>query len=279
MYALIATACGGGGGTNPPVVATLAISPAAIDTFHSRGLTQQLSVQAKDGAGNVVGNAVISFATGNQAVATVSTSGLVTAQGDGKTNITASSGTVSKAVEVNVRRKVITITVTPATRTLAPSQTQSLTVRALDALGQEVIGGPAATFVSSNTAAATVNGEGLVTAVAAGTSTITATMVTVDGTRTATSEITVTTQSFPGTADINLLAASFSPTSVDITAGGTVRFINNSTVEHNVTFPSLSANNIQNHTSGTNTRTFGTAGSFDFNCTIHPGMAGTVVAH
>lgn len=280
ICAFIATACGGGnGGTGSPVVASLAISPGAIDTFYSRGLTQQLSVQARDGAGNVVANAAISFATGSQTVATVSTSGLVTAQDNGKTNITASSGSVSKAIEVNVRRRIMSITVTPTTRTLTPTQTQALTVRALDALTNEVTAAPAPTFVSSNTSAATVNGTGVVTAVAAGTSTVTATMVTVDGTRTATSEITVSAQSFPTSADVNLLTATFSPTSVDITAGGTVRFINNSGVEHNVTFATLAANDIPNHMSGTNTRTFGSAGSFAYSCTIHSGMNGTVVAH
>ncbi len=278
ICAFIATACGGGnGGTGSPVVASLAISPGAIDTFYSRGLTQQLSVQARDGAGNVVANAAISFATGSQTVATVSTSGLVTAQDNGKTNITASSGSVSKAIEVNVRRRIMSITVTPTTRTLTPTQTQALTVRALDALTNEVTPAPAPTFVSSNTSAATVNGTGVVTAVAEGTSTVTASMVTVDGTRTAASAITVAT--IPGTADVNLLGATFSPESVDITSGGNVRFINNSGVEHNVTFATLTANNIPNHTTGTNTRTFGSAGSFAYSCTLHAGMNGTVVVH
>lgn len=280
MCAVIVAACGGGGGgTDAPVVATLSVSPAAIDTFHSRGLTQQLSVQARDGAGNVIGSAPISFETGSQAVATVSTGGLITAQGDGKTNITARSGTVSNAVEVKVRRKIMTITVTPATRTLAPAGIQALTVQALDALAQEVAGPPAPSFLSSNTAAATVSGTGVVTAVADGSATITATMVTVDGTRTATSEITVATQTIPATADVNLLDSSFNPQSVDITRDGTVRFINNSGILHNVTFATLTANNIPNHSSGTNTRTFTTVGNFAFQCTLHAGMNGNVVVH
>src|SRR5687768_8255717 len=140
ISAFVVAACGGGGngGTDPPVVATLALSPGVIDTLFSRGMTVQLNVQAKDAAGNVINSPSLSFNTGNTGVATVSTAGLITSQGDGKTNITVASGSASQAVEVVVRRKVASITLTPATRTLAPNQTQTLTVRAFDALNNEI---------------------------------------------------------------------------------------------------------------------------------------------
>src|SRR5688572_14689999 len=222
ISAFAVAACGGGGngGTDPPVVATLAVSPGVIDTLFSRGTTVQLNVQAKDAGGNVVSNPALGFTSGNQTVATVSTAGLITAQGTGKTNITVASGAVSQAVEVVVRRKVMSITVTPTTRSLTPNATQALTVRAFDALNNEITGGVTPTFSSSNTAVATVNGSGMVTAVAVGTATVTATAVTVDGTRTATSEITVAVQNIPNQANVILSAASFEPETVEITAGG-----------------------------------------------------------
>ena len=282
LCALLAGGCGGGGGggTDAPVVASLAVSPGVPDTLFSRGATVQLSVQAKDGGGNVIGNPALSFTSGNTGIATVSAAGLISAQGDGKTNVAVASGSVSKSVEVVVRRKVASITVTPATRGLAPGQTQVLLVRAFDALNAEIAGAVTPTFTSSNTSAATVTGTGTVTAVAIGSATITATAVTVDGTRTATSEITVGIQTFPATADVILLAASFDPDAVDISAGGSVRWTNNSGgTQHNVTFATIATNNIANHTTGSSTRTFANAGNYAYQCTLHPGMTGTVIVH
>ena len=280
--AFVGVGCGGGGGggTDAPVVATLNISPAQIDSLFSRGLTVQLTTQAKDAAGNVINNPSLTYSSGNQAVATVSSSGLVTAQGNGKTNITVASGPVTDAVEVVVRRKIMSITVTPGTRTLAPAQTQVLTVQAHDASGSVVTGAPAATFASSNDAAATVDGGGTVTAVANGTATITATMVTVDGTRTATSTITVSNApTFPNTATVTLGPSSFSPQSVDIAVNGTVTWNNTSGVIHNVNFAAGSISDIGDHSSGSTARTFGSVGTFDYQCTLHAGMTGTVVVH
>ena len=282
LCALLASGCGGGGGggTDAPVVTSLAVSPGVPDTLFSRGATVQLSVQAKDGGGNVIGNPPLSFTSGNTGIASVSTSGLITAQGNGKTDVAVTSGSVSKSVEVVVRRKVASITVTPATRALAPGQTQVLVVRAFDALNAEITGAVTPTFTSGNTSAATVNGTGTVTAVAIGTAIITATAVTVDGTRTATSEITVGIQNFPAAADVILRAASFDPDAVDIAAGGSVTWTNNSGgTLHNVTFATISANNIQAHTSGSSTRTFANPGNYAYQCTLHAGMTGTVVVH
>ncbi len=282
ISAFVVAACGGGGngGTDPPVVATLALSPGVIDTLFSRGMTVPLSVQAKDAGGNIVTNPSLSFSSGNTNVATVTTGGVITSQGNGKTNISVASGAVTQSVEVVVRRKVASITVTPATRTLAPNATQALTVRAFDALNNEIVGGVTPTFGSSNTGVATVNAAGTVTAVAIGTATVTATAVTVDGTRTASSEITVAVQTFPNQASVTIGASSFNPETVDITVGGSVTWTNNSSgTLHNVTFATLTANNIAEHTTGANTRNFNSAGSFAYQCTLHAGMTGTVIVH
>ena len=282
ICAFLAVACGGGGGdggTDPPVVATLALSPGVIDTLFSRGLTVQLIVQAKDGGGNVISNPALSFSSGSATIATVSQTGLITAQGTGKTNITVASGSVSKSVEVVVRRKVASITVTPATRTLSPNQTQVLTVVALDALSNPITGAPTPTFGSSNTAVATVDGVGTVTAVDVGTATITATVVTVDGTRTATSEITVSVQTFPTTATVTLGLSSFSPQTVDIAVNGTVTWNNTSAQLHNVMFAAATIADILDHTSGSNARTFSAVGTFGYECLHHTGMTGTVIVH
>jgi plastocyanin len=70
----------------------------------------------------------------------------------------------------------------------------------------------------------------------------------------------------------------FSPTSVRVARNGTVTWRNNTDVSHNVTFGAVAGapENIPNHTAGDNPRTFGTAGSFSYQCTNHPGMNGVV---
>jgi plastocyanin len=81
------------------------------------------------------------------------------------------------------------------------------------------------------------------------------------------------------TASVTLGAASFNPSSVTITRNGTVTWNNTSGVDHNVTFASTTGApaNVGTHNSGTNQRTFGTAGTFNYSCTLHGGMNGAVV--
>lgn len=73
-------------------------------------------------------------------------------------------------------------------------------------------------------------------------------------------------------------SGSFLPTSLSITHGGTVTFTNNSGVTHNVVFDSQSppGGDIGSISSGSQDRTFPTAGNFAFHCTIHPEMVGTI---
>lgn len=77
------------------------------------------------------------------------------------------------------------VTVLPATLSLAPTQTSQYTATAYDALNN-IISGLPVTWNSSNLAAATVSTTGLVTAVAVGSSTISATIGGVPGTSTLT---------------------------------------------------------------------------------------------
>lgn len=81
-----------------------------------------------------------------------------------------------------------------------------------------------------------------------------------------------------GSASVTLGAASFSPSSVSITRNGTVTWNNTSGLDHNVTFASTAGApaNITTHNSGSNQRSFATAGTFSYSCTLHAGMNGTV---
>ena len=70
---------------------------------------------------------------------------------------------------------------------------------------------------------------------------------------------------------------SFSPSTVTVTKGGTVTWTNAAGTAHNVTFMTEgSPSNIGDFTSGSNSRTLDTVGTYQYHCTNHSGMSGTV---
>ncbi len=69
----------------------------------------------------------------------------------------------------------------------------------------------------------------------------------------------------------------FTPANIQVPVGTTVTWTwEASAVTHNVTF----GDGVSSGDKGANatfTRTFGTAGTFQYQCTLHPGMAGSVL--
>lgn len=95
------------------------------------------------------------------------------------------------------------------------------------------------------------------------------------GTGNATGSANVTVQSSDDGYGYQSFA--FSPTSVTITKGGTVTWNNSGSTAHNVTFTSQGAPaGVGNFTSGSKTVTFPNSGTFQYQCTNHAGMSGTV---
>lgn len=78
----------------------------------------------------------------------------------------------------------------------------------------------------------------------------------------------------PSVASVTVRDNSFNPSSVRLAAGGTVTWTFSGALGHNVTFSSGSSSSTQS--SGTFQRAFPAAGSFNYRCTIHAGMSGTV---
>jgi uncharacterized protein YjdB len=142
------------------------------------GSSQQLSVVTKDAGGNVLTGRVITWASSNNAVATVSAAGLVTGTGAGNATITATSESKTGSSTVTVTSlppaPVATVDVTPSTANIVAGSSQPLSVVTKDA-GGNVLTGRVVTWASSNNAVATVSASGLVTGTGDGTATIKAT--------------------------------------------------------------------------------------------------------
>src|SRR4051812_43581974 len=122
----------------------------------------------------------------------------------------------------------------------------------LTAVGQDasahVISGTTFTWTSSNNATATVNSSGLVSGLANGPVTITATATgtTFSGTKSLTVAVA------PGAASVAATPSqSFDPSQVDIVAGGTVTW-NFGALTHNVTFNGTATGTPQNTGDQTN---------------------------
>lgn len=168
------------------------------------------------------------------------------------------------------------VTVAPSPAGVAVGASLQLTATPRDQFGNPMAGVAAATWQSSNPALATVSSSGAVTGVAAGSVTITATMTHAGTTRSGAATVSVGTTTNPGTATVRTVDRSFSPRAVTIATGGTVTW--EFTDTHNVTFrgSAPTGGSIGNTSSGSVSRQFGTAGTYNYDCSLHSGMSGTV---
>ncbi|HWC75755.1 MAG TPA: Ig-like domain-containing protein, partial [Gemmatimonadales bacterium] len=154
-------------------VATVTISPATASL--RVGAKLQLSATTKDSSGNVLTGRVVTWSSNAPAVATVSTTGLVTAVAQGSASITATSEGKNATITVTVTTvPVSSVTVTPSSATLSVGATQQLSAVTKDSAGN-VLSGRVVTWSSNATSVASVSTGGLVTAAAGGSATITAT--------------------------------------------------------------------------------------------------------
>lgn len=181
----ITATCEGKSGTTavtvtPVPVGSVTVAPPSA-TIH---VTQTVALTAtvKDTGGKVVTNHPVTWTSSNSLVASVSSSGVVTGLLPGTATITASADGKSGSSLITVTLiPVGSVTVSPASQGLLATQTFPLVVTVKDSLGA-IVTDRIVTWTSSNTGAATVSSLGVVTAVAPGTATITATSETKSGT-------------------------------------------------------------------------------------------------
>ena len=176
----------------PPIpVASVTVSPTSSSL--QLGGTAQLSAVTRDASNNVLSGRVVTWASGNTAIATVNSTGLVTAVAAGTTSIAATSEGHSGSASITVAQvPVATVTVTLSSGTVGVGSTVQASATLRDA-NNNVLTGRTVTWASGNTAFATVSDSGLVTGVAAGTAAITATSGGVSGS----ANVTVTAGAAP----------------------------------------------------------------------------------
>jgi len=156
---------------------------------------------------------LVTWSSSTIANATVDAAGLVSGIGAGTATITATLGSVSKSTSVTVTAPTITsISVTPDDLTLAIGINQQFTASAnySDGSAQDLVGG--VTWTSSTTSVATIDNNGLAAILAAGATTITATV----GSFSDSATITV--------VPAHLTSLTISPATVSIAAGTQQQF-------------------------------------------------------
>ncbi len=159
--------------TAPVPVAFVSLSPATAAIVV--GATQQLTATAKGADGQELSGRPIAWTSSDPAKATVSTAGLVTGIAVGSVTISATSEGRSGTASVSVLPvPVASLTVTPQAASIIVGATRQLTVTVSDADGNPLTG-RTVVWTSSDPTRATVSTSGLVTGVAVGSATVTAT--------------------------------------------------------------------------------------------------------
>lgn len=173
----------------PAAVVTVTITPAISQG--AVGTTQQFTATVRDGNGNILLGRVVAWSSSSPAIASVDQTGLVTLLVAGSTAISAICEGVTGGAMLTVTpasATVVTVTVTPGTFTGEVGDTVQLVAEPKDG-SSNVLSGKTITWSSSNPVHASVSASGLVTLLAAGSVTITATCETIQGT----SSITINT--------------------------------------------------------------------------------------
>ncbi|HUQ84639.1 MAG TPA: Ig-like domain-containing protein [Gemmatimonadaceae bacterium] len=175
------------------------------------GQTTTATAVIKDAQGIALTDKIVAWQSSNPALATVNSAGAVTAIAAGSVTISAiSEGKVGGAGLTITSSRAATVAIVPAAPAAMVGQSSQLSLDVRDASGTSLSSRPA-TWTSASPAVATVSASGLVSAIAVGTSTITA---TVDGIA-ATATFTVTT--------VPITSVSVSPTQLSLSPGGTAQ--------------------------------------------------------
>ena len=175
----LATLAACGGDSTGPRISTVSVTAPATQV--QAGQTLQLTATVRDQNGNPMSGQAVTWSSSDQAVATVSGTGLVTAVAAGTARVTASSGGASGFLDITVTPAppvATTITVTAAATEVQVGATVQLTAQVRDQYGDPMPSAPVA-WSTSEPFLATVSATGLVTTGGVGIVRITATSGTI----------------------------------------------------------------------------------------------------
>ena len=172
---------GSQGNTSTPTLSSINVS--ASTNSVSAGLTVQLSATGTYSDGSTANlTSEVSWATSDNTIASVGTGGLVTTVKAGPAKITATMASVSGNITLTVGQAVLTSISVSGSSSPTTGTSEQLTAQGTysDRSTQPLTS--LVTWQSSDSAVATVNGSGVLTAVTAGSTTVTASLGSVNGT-------------------------------------------------------------------------------------------------
>ena len=186
----ILAACGCGGGSNSPALPASptfqAINVSPQNSTVAAGLTQQYSATAHYSDGSSKPTSSVTWATSNTSVATISSTGLMTALKQGAVTISAASAAITDSTSLTIGPpNLLSIAVSPQNPTVSIGHTQQFAATGTYSDGStQTLNG--ATWSSGTSTVATISNSGLATGVAAGTTMIQATSGNTSGSTTLT---------------------------------------------------------------------------------------------
>ena len=152
----------------------IVVSPESVN-LKSIGETAQLSARVLDPNDQEISDPDLTWASEDEAVATVDAQGVVTAQMNGQTRVTVTWEELSASAMVTVAQAADRILITPGVvRLTSIGEMVELTASVRDANDVEIIGAQP-TWASDDPAVASVDNQGVVTAQMPGTTRVTAT--------------------------------------------------------------------------------------------------------
>jgi hypothetical protein len=166
-----------------PTLVSIAVAP--VNSTVNVGKTQQMMATGtySDSSTQIL-TSQVTWSSSMTAVATISSGGLVTGVATGTTMITATSGSISGSTMLTVSAPaptLVSIAVTPATPSIVLGKTQQFTATGGYSDGSMQNLTSQVTWSSSTPGVATIASSGLATSVSVGSSTITATLGSVNG--------------------------------------------------------------------------------------------------